>query len=61
MIKLRITITAVFEYEADPKNYPNCTTPAEMLAVDLDNAEEDPFSFLATDSVEWKTTGEVIE
>jgi hypothetical protein len=60
MPKLRVTITAVVEYDADAKNYPGCVTPEEMLAADLKNADEDTFTFLGG-ATEWKIAGEVVK
>jgi hypothetical protein len=60
-IKLRVTVTAVVEYEANPEHYPGATTPQEMLAIDMEGADNDPYSFISTDSAEWKVTGEVVE
>lgn len=34
-MKARITVT--FEYDIDAENYYGCTTPEEMLAVDMQN------------------------
>lgn len=47
MSKIRITFNVVVEYEVHPENYPGCTTDAERLAIDLGNAEDDPFAMLA--------------
>jgi hypothetical protein len=58
--KLRITITAVIEYEANPAHYEGCSTPDQMLAVDLRSADEDPFLYLGSNVAEWKTSGEVV-
>jgi hypothetical protein len=59
MSKIRITFNVVVEYEVQPENYPGCTTDAERLAIDLINAEEDPFAMLG-ESATWTTTGEVL-
>jgi hypothetical protein len=57
--KIRLTITAVKEYEPDPHHYPeDKRTPEGMLEVDLSNANEDPFMLL--DHMEMIVTGEVI-
>lgn len=58
--KLRVTVTAVVEYEPDPRHYPDCDgDPRRMLAVDLACAEEDPFLFLGNRQAEWTVSGEV--
>jgi len=56
-----VTVTAVVEYEADPQHYPGATTPQEMLAIDMEGADNDPYSFISSDSTEWTVTGEVVE
>lgn len=56
---IRITFNVVVEYEADPQNYPDGYTPEQMLAVDLANAEEDPF--LLVEGGEWTTTAEIVK
>lgn len=62
MQKGRITITAVIEYELDPKNYlEEDRTPERMLAVDLNAAENDTFMFLEGDNVNWDFKAEVVE
>jgi hypothetical protein len=60
MAKLRVTVTAVMEYEPDPENYPDCEAPEEILALDLEVAEDDTLMFLS--GVEkWAITGEVLK
>lgn len=60
MTKLRIKFEVVVEYDANPENYPDSArTPEQMLAVDLANADEDPFMMLGEDA-DWKITGEVV-
>lgn len=61
MTKLKITFEVSLEYEADPENYPGCSSPEEMLAVDLANAEDDPFLMLGDSRPVWKIAGAVIE
>lgn len=61
MTKLRVTITAVFEYEPNPEHYGDNSTPEQMLAVDLKNAKDDPFMLLGSDATSWTTTGEVLK
>ncbi len=59
--KLRVTVTAVIEYEPDPRMYPeDMRTPERMLSTDLVGAEEDTLQFIDTDKAEWTITGEVI-
>jgi hypothetical protein len=35
MAKVKINILVEVEYELDPAQYPGCSTPQEMLSVDL--------------------------
>jgi hypothetical protein len=60
MTKLRIVITATVEYEASPDAYPEGSTPEQMLAIDLENADDDTFMFLDNDDVKWDIKGEVM-
>lgn len=61
MTKLRIKVEAVIEYDADPTTYPeDKRTPKGMLEVDLANAEDDVFSLLDGDKVQWAIAGEVV-
>lgn len=46
MTRLRLTVTFVQEYDADPENYDDNTTPEEMAEVDRIAATEDPSLFL---------------
>lgn len=57
----RITFLIEFEYDPDPSNYPDdCTTPEQMLALDLENASDDPASFIFADTANWEITGKVL-
>jgi len=59
--RLRITLTVVLEYDANPKNYPvDQRTPEGMLAVDLESAEDDPYILIGDDAA-WKITGEIVK
>lgn len=61
--KVRVTITAVVEYEMDPKNYPEETRhdPKAMLAIDMQGAEEDIFLFVDSDRTKWlPVKGEIV-
>ena len=62
--KIKITITAEIEYEANPESYPGCRTWEEMLKVDLEN---DPVVFLESCEMsshffntKYSMTGEII-
>ena len=59
MAKARITFTVVTEYEFIPKHYEGCKTPEQMLAVDLECANKDPYLSIGYDA-DWKITGELI-
>ena len=59
--RLKIKFVIELEYDAKPENYPeNSRTPEGMLAVDLANANEDPF-LMISDATDWKITGEILE
>lgn len=58
--KNRIVFTVTVEYFVHPENYHGCKTDAERLAVDLKNAEDDPFMFLSDDA-KWEIVGEVVK
>ncbi len=60
MPRLRITITTVVEYDANPENYPS-PDPQEMLALDVANASDDPSAFLDMNGAETHVLGEVLE
>jgi hypothetical protein len=53
-MKIRMTFTV--EYEVEPDDYSPGTTPEEMLAVDILNAQDDPQQFIYGA----KVTGEII-
>ena len=62
MNKIRVTITAVVEYDADPNNYPeDKRTPEGMLEIDLAGADDDTIGFISGDNVKWSISGEVIK
>ena len=60
MAKARFTFTVVKEFEMNPEYYDGCTTPSQMLAVDIANANEDPYLFIGHD-VEWNVKAELID
>lgn len=59
MTKVRIKFEVTVEYEIIKDSYPAGATDEKCLAIDLANAEEDPF-MLITDSADWKITGEIV-
>ena len=58
--RFKITFTVTIDYEVNPENYPGCSTDEERLALDLKNAEDDPFMMIANDA-DWKLTGEIVK
>lgn len=58
--KIRITVEVTVEYTPTKEFYPGCETTEDMLAVDLENANSDPFAFIDTENATWKVTGEVV-
>jgi heat shock protein HspQ len=59
-MKHEITITATITIDVNPKNYPDSETPEEMLAVDMEQVDDDPFAYLEGDNVEWSFTGRIL-
>lgn len=37
---MKLRITATREYEVNPEHYPDCNTPEEMAAIDLEGGIE---------------------
>lgn len=60
-MKARLKFVVEVEYEIKPEYYDGCTTPEEMLAVDIEGAKGDPFLTLDNDSAKWTITGEIVE
>lgn len=65
--KIKIKFEIAVEYDADPSNYLCASaptieqvTPELMLAVDLKNANEDPFLMIDTSTCKWNITGEIL-
>lgn len=58
MTKLKLTLTATIEYDANPFDY-GTDNPTEMLQIDVDNVTEDPF--IMFDGALFMVTGEIIE
>ena len=62
MTRSRIKILVEVEYEQQPRHYPeDSRTPEKMLAIDLANADDDPFLFINMDAARMTITGELIE
>jgi hypothetical protein len=51
-MKMRIEVTAVLEYEADPTDY-DTFDPAEIAKMDLETAEDDVYLFLDNERTAW--------
>jgi hypothetical protein len=60
MTKLRLNFHVIKEYEVDPSYYPEGSTPEEMLAIDLEGANEDSYASMEGDNCLWTITGEVL-
>lgn len=58
---LQVTISATCTYKANQDFYPNCKTAEEMLAVDVENADGDPFLFLSGEDLKWSVSGKVVK
>lgn len=61
IVKARITMTVTVEYEINPTSYPKGATPEEMLAIDIANAEDDPYIFLEMPESKLVVKGEILE
>jgi hypothetical protein len=59
-IKLKLTVKVTCEYTPNPKHYPEGSTPQDMLEIDIEGADEDPFMFLGGDGLVWEVSGEVL-
>lgn len=57
--RIRITIIAVCEYDADPKHYDD-TTPEGILATDLKTARNDTYAVL-DGATSWDIKGEILK
>jgi hypothetical protein len=55
----RLRILIAIEYDADPESY-GTDDPAQMLAVDLAQADDDPVMFVGLDDCRVTVTGEVV-
>lgn len=60
MRKAKMTITVEVEYDIDPEHYPGVTDPMQMLKVDINGAEEDPYMWLDRTNATWTIKGELI-
>ena len=58
--RFKITFIATVEYDVNDQFYPGCSSVEEMLKIDLENANADPFFMLDYDDVEWNITGEIL-
>lgn len=47
-------------YEIDPRNYPEGSSTSEMLSMDIEAANEDPFLFLESPNTVWKIGGHLL-
>jgi len=61
MSRFSVTVHATWEYEADPDDYPGANNDEERLAIDIQNAADDPRFLINQDDVTFTTTGEVLE
>lgn len=59
-MKFRLKALITYEYEVRPEDYPEYTTPEDMLSIDLGNFAEDPFLFV-TDEDQLQFSGEIID
>ena len=59
-MRFRLTVTAIREYEVDPKYY-NTTDVEEMLKIDREAAEDDHLLMLDGENVIWTVNTEEIK
>ena len=62
-MKFRITMTIVREYEPNSEYYDDIgpdLNDAQMLAVDVQGAEEDPYLFMDNTHATMTVTGEIV-
>ena len=61
MKRARITCTFTIEFDLDPLNYDHPSiTPEEMLAIDVQNFEDNPELLFEYNWEAYKVTGEII-
>jgi|WetSurMetagenome_2_1015567.scaffolds.fasta_scaffold17432_2 hypothetical protein len=64
MKKFRITITTTIEYEVTEdslkNSYGGLTEFEEALALDIENAKDDPFIFIDMDNAKMEVKGEIL-
>lgn len=61
MQKAKIKIVVEVEFEQDPKYYPEGSTPEQMLAIDLQGVNDDPYLTMDLEGAKWTITGEIVE
>lgn len=61
MPRAKIKIVVEVEYDQDPQYYPQGSTPEQMLEIDLQGANDDPYLTMELDSAKWTITGKTIE
>lgn len=49
------------EYEPKPVYYPKGSTLEQMLAIDVEGANADPYLTMEDPNAKWTITGEVVE
>jgi hypothetical protein len=57
MDTVRVSITVKVEYDLHPENYPVGSTIDEMIAIDVEAAEQDPYLFMDLEGSTFVVTG----
>lgn len=60
-MKAKITLTIELEYDLDPSIYPEGMTPEEMVAMDVENYETEPYWLMENDKSVMTVKGEIIK
>lgn len=61
MAKAKISILVEVEYEFQAEHYPEGSSEAEMLAIDLDGANADPYLTMDVQNAKWTISGELLK
>lgn len=59
-MKAKLKIVIEVEYPLIPSSYPEGSTPEQMVEMDVQQTDEDPFIIITGENATWTITGEVI-
>lgn len=60
-MKAKVSFLVEVEYEINPDHYEEGMSYEEMLAVDLEGANNDPFILIDSSSAKWTITGKLVD